>query len=78
MYQRNSRQYSALVFMKWLVEEWFRVSARVRVRVRIRAIGPRNTLLFCWFVSKGIFFAWISPILALNRPINFVTDGVPY
>ena len=41
------------------MEEWFKVSARVRVRVRL---GSGNILLsfFGWIVSRGFFFLLYS------------------
>ena len=49
------------------MEEWFRVSVSVRVRARARE-----------YSSSFLSFFFFCLILALNKPIIFVTDGVPY
>ena len=50
--------------MKWLVEQWFRVSARVRVRARAREYSSSFFFLLVLFRS---FFCLIP---ALNKPYS--------
>ena len=51
------RQFKCTGPSKWLVEEWFRVSVRVSVRVRL-GLGPGNTVLpFLLFFAVGLFLS---------------------